>query len=246
MPTTLPTDSPGLGFERIELIPGSTYRDNSTVIVVPTRGQVHEPSLSAKFVQHFMGLIAPMNQKRAILFAAGHEVGRAYDEMVRVVLAHPQLSTWRFVLSVEDDTLVPADAHIRLLESIEAGPFDAVGGIYHTKGDVNMPMCFGDPEEFRRTGVLDFRPRDVVAALRAGHVVPANGLAMGCTLFRMSLFREIPPPWFVTVADVVDGNAKAMTQDLEFFEKAARAGKRAACDTRVRCGHMDTSTGTVY
>lgn len=238
--------SPGLGYERSQLLPGSTYRDNSTVIVVPTRGKPHEPSLSPKFVSAFLGLIAPMNQKRAVFFAAGHEVGRAYDEMIVAVLAHPQFSTWRYVLSIEDDMLIPPDAHIRLLESIEAGPFDAVGGMYFTKGEINMPMCYGDPEEFRRTGVLDFRPRDVVAALAAGHVVPCNGLAMGCTLYRLALFKEIPPPWFVTVSDVVDGGTKAMTQDLAFAEKACRAGKRFASDTRVKAGHLDVGTGNVY
>jgi hypothetical protein len=58
--------APGLGFERVDLLPGSTYRDNSTVIVIPTRGMIHHRVVAA-----WQGLIAPMNQKRAILFAAG-------------------------------------------------------------------------------------------------------------------------------------------------------------------------------
>lgn len=238
--------SVGLGFERIHLIPGSTYCDNSTIIVVPTRGLPHQPSLSAKWVQHFMSLLTPMNQKRAIFFASGHEVGRAYNEMIESILAHPEFSKWKYIFSIEDDNLVPIDAHIRLLESIEAGPFDAVGGLYFTKGDYNMVQCYGNPAEFAQTGVLDFRPRDIVSAIDAGQVVPCNGLAQGCTLYRMSLFRELPPPWFVTVSDVVGGAAKMMTQDLAFAERACRAGKRFACDTRVRVGHMDTSTGVVY
>lgn len=246
-PAPAKAPSPGLGFERVHLIAGSTYRDCSTVVVVPTRGLPHQPSISPKFLMHFQGMIAPMNQKRAVLFACGHEVGRAYDEMIAMVLRDPGLSSWKHVLTVEDDNLVPADAHVRLLETIEAGKYDAVSGIYFTKGDVNMPMAYGCPEEFRRTGVLDFRPRDVREALSAGQVMEVSGIAMGCALWRLDLFREVPPPWFVTVADVVPGQGpRIMTQDLSFCERATRVGKRFAVDMRVRVGHMDVQTGVVY
>jgi hypothetical protein len=232
----------GKGFERVEHIQGSTYKDSSTVIVIPTRGMI-----SHRVVQSWQGLISPMNQKRAILFASGHEVGKAYDEMIKNILASPELSKWKYVLTLEDDNLVPPDAHVRLLESIEAGGFDAVGGIYFTKGDLNMPMCYGDPEEYRKTGVLDFKPRDVRAALKGGHIVECNGLAMGCTLYRMDLFRQISAPWFVTVSDLVEGvGVQCFTQDLYFCQTAKKAGKRFACDTRVRVGHLDINTGEVF
>lgn len=104
----------GLGFERVELVSGSSYKDCSTVVIIPTRGQIDD-----KVVSRWLSLIAPMNQKRAILFARGHEVGRAYDELLTRILADPELSKWRYVLTLEDDNLPPPDAHIRLLESIE-------------------------------------------------------------------------------------------------------------------------------
>lgn len=232
----------GRGFDTMEILPGSTYRDNSTVVVIPTRGLIHY-----KVVQSLQGLLAPMNQKRAILFCPGDEVGHAYNRMVENVLANPELAKWKYVLTLEDDNLPPADAHIRLLEAIEAGPFDAVSGLYWTKGDYQMPMCYGDPEEFRRSGVLDFRPRQIVEAVKAGNVVECNGIAMGCSLYRMSLFREIKAPWFVSLADVVpDKGPQCFTQDLYFCERAKRAGKRFAVDCRVKVGHMDVSTGIVY
>jgi hypothetical protein len=74
-----------------------------------------------------------------------------------------------------------------------------------------------------------------------------NGIAMGCALWRMDLFRQIPKPWFVTVADYLpDRGLVSFTQDLYFCEKAVRAGKRFAVDFRVRVGHMDVDTGEVY
>jgi hypothetical protein len=233
----------GLGFERVQIIPGSTYLDNSTVVVVPGRDQmVHHRVVAA-----WQGLIAPMNQKRAFLFAMGHEVGKAYDSMIANILANPELAKWKYVLTLETDNLPPADAHIRMLETIEWGKYDAVSGIYFTKGDLNMPQAYGDPEEFKRTGVLDFKPRDVRQALAAGTVLEVNGIAMGCALWRMDLFREIPPPWFVTVADVVEGKGiLCFTQDLNFCAKAKHAGKRFSVDLRVRVGHLDVVSNVLY
>lgn len=236
------TQSSGLGFERVRLIDGSSYRDSSTVLVMPTRGMIHQKAVGA-----LHNLMSPMNQKRAILFAAGDEVGIAYNRMIETILADPNLSKWKYILTLEDDNLPPPDAHIRLLESIEAGPFDAVSGLYFTKGDFNMPMAYGDPGEYARTGVIDFRPRNVVQALADGTVMEVNGIAMGCALWRMDLFRELAGPWFVTVADVVpEKGPTACTQDLYFCDRAKRAGKRFAVDMRVKVGHMDINTGVVY
>ena len=37
------------------------------------------------------------------------------------------------MLTLEDDNLPPPDGLLRLYESIEAGPYDAVGGLYWTR-----------------------------------------------------------------------------------------------------------------
>ena len=150
-------------------------------------------------------------------------------------------------MTLEDDNLPPPDAHLRLLESMDFGNYDGVSGLYFTKGEVNMPMAYGNPDEYARTGVLDFRPRDVREAITAGQIMPVNGIAMGCALWKMSLFREIPAPWYVTVNDVVPGKGMvAMTQDLHFCERARRAGKRFAVDMRVKVGHLDPASGTIF
>jgi len=179
-----------------------------------------------------------MNQKRLLRLVTGAEVGDAYDEEVAMWLQHPDVSKWRYVLTLEDDNIPPPDAVKNLIEAIEAGPFDGVGGLYFTKGDLNMPQCYGDPQHFARTGELEFRPRDIVAAVRNGHIVPCNGIAMGCSLYRMSMFRELPRPWFRTTPN--------STQDLHFCANAVRAGKRFAVDCRVRVGHLDIASGVVY
>lgn len=233
----------GLGFERVQHVPGSTYSDSSTIIIVPSRDE----KFHHRVVNCWQNLISPMNQKRAFLYVIGDEVGKAYTNTIQQILADPNLSTWKYILTLESDNLPPPDAHIRLLESIEKFSLDAVSGIYFTKGDVNMPMAYGDPDTFRRTGVLDFKPLDIRSALTAGQVIEVNGIAMGCSLYRMDLFKQIQPPWFVTVADIVEGKGiQGFTQDLYFCEKAKRAGKRFGVDLRVRVGHMDFGSGIVY
>lgn len=228
------------GYERIEHVPKSSFRDTSMCIIIPTR----EPHLQIPFVQKLQSIMWPMNQRRYMFFVSGAEVGLAYDEQLKGILAHPELASCRYLLTLEDDMLIPGDAVLKLCESIEIGPFDAVGGMYFTKGDFNMPQIYGDPAEHARTGRLEFRPLDPTPALAAGNaIVECNGIAMGCSLYRMELFRQIPGPWFQTLNEYGVG---AMTQDLFFCRKAKLAGKRFAVDLRVRCGHVDWKTGEIY
>jgi hypothetical protein len=235
--------SDGIGYERAQLIPGSTYRDQSTVVIVPSR----ENTFHHFVVQSWMGLQTPMNQRRYWLFAIGDEVGHAYNNLVTEILKNPDLASAKYILTLESDNLPPGDAHLKLHESLVAGNYDAVGGLYWTKGDVNQPMCYGDPEHYKRTGQLEFQPRDVRAAVANGHVVECNGLAMGCTLYKMDLFKETPPPWFVTFQEVIpEKGAAAFTQDLWACKRWKEMGKRFACDTRVRVGHLDVATSTIY
>ena len=234
-------ESAGLGFERVGLQKGASYKDSSTIIIIPTRGTINH-----KVINSWINMIAPMNQKRAILFAVGDEVGIAYDTLIKQILADPNLSTWKYILTLEDDNIQPPDAHIRLLESIEEHKFDAVSGIYWTKGEVQRPMAYGDPVEYARTGVLTFEPLNIATALARGQIVEVNGIAMGCSLYRMELFKELPAPWFQTMADVTPTGIQAYTQDLFFCKNAKARGKRFAVDMRVRVGHLDINTNTVY
>jgi hypothetical protein len=187
--------------------------------------------IPARAVENWMGLMTPMNQKVVRLFVAGMEVGEAYNQAIRTILAHPDLSTWKYVLTLEEDNLPPPDGLLKLYEHID--DYAAVGGLYWTKGEGGQPMIYGEP-----TGLLNFRPQ--VPKVDAIH--ECNGLGMGFTLFRMDLFRELPDPWFRTVQewDPVKGG-KGYTQDLYFFENVRKAGHRVACDTRVKVGHLDAS-----
>lgn len=222
-----------LGAARDRLVQGGTYRDLSTVIVVPTRGLV-----PARVVQSWMALMLPMNQRCVRLFIENMEVGDAYNHAVNMILGHSELSKWKYMLTLEEDNLPPPDGLLKLYEAIHRSRYAAVGGLYWTKGPGGMPMCYGDPN-----GVLNFIPQ----IPRAEALHECNGLGMGFTLFKIDAFRKLEPPWFKTAQEYAPGKGTTMyTQDLYFFQRAREAGLRVACDTRVRVGHLDVDSGIVW
>jgi hypothetical protein len=210
-----------------------SYKDLSTIIICPTRGVI-----PAKIVQAWMGLMRPMNQKViGPLFAIGLEVGDAYNQLIQMILANPELSKWKYILTIEEDNAPPADGLLKLYESIEGKidghKYDVVQGIYWTKGEGGQPMIYGNPQEMPK----NFIPQMPIPET----VMPANGLGMGFNLWRLDLFKDknLRQPWFKTLQEVNQNGASAYTQDLYFFEDAGKNGYKFACDTRVKVGHYD-------
>lgn len=206
-----------------------TYRDLSTIIVCPTRGYI-----SARIVQSWQSLIRPMNQKVVgPIFMEGMEVGEAYNHVIKMVLENSELQNFKFLLTLEEDNAPPPDGLMKLYESIDE--YDAVGGLYWTKGETGQPMCYGDPQVMP----LNFIPQ----IPQPETITPCNGLGMGFTLFRLEMLRDKRfeyGEWFKTKQGVTpEGTAQVYTQDLWFFQKARELGYKFACDSRVRVGHYD-------
>ena len=210
-----------------------SYRDLSTVCVIPTRG-----TIDSRVVESWMGMMMPMNQAFTRVVIRGMEVGAAYNYAIELILNHPQLSKWKYVLTLEEDNLPPPDGLLKLYEHIDE--FSAVGGLYWTKGPEGQPMQYGTEE-----GILDFIPQMPLP----NAINPCNGLGMGFTLFRLDMFRDekIPKPWFQTLQTYSrESGGAASTQDLFFFGNARKAGHRVACDSRIKVGHYDAATNTVW
>ena len=211
---------------------GRTYTDLSTIWATPTR----KPPLY-RTISSWIGLQKPMNQQFiGPLFLEGDEVGIAYQKFFEMVLGHEELSKWKYILTVEEDNLPPQMGLMDLYESIEKG-YDCVGGLYWTKGECGQPMIYGDPNVFPR----NFRPQ----VPKTDELQHCNGLGMGFNLWRIESFKtklkDMPKPWFQTVQK----QGQQFTQDLKFFDEAAKYGFKVACDTRVKVGHIDNE-GTVW
>jgi hypothetical protein len=213
-----------------------SYRDLSTIIVCPTRGVI-----SARIVQNWQGLIRPMNQKViGPIFMEGMEVGEAYNGVIKMILENQELSKFKFLLTLEEDNAPPADGLMKLYESID--DYDAVGGLYWTKGEGGQPMCYGNPDSMP----LNFIPQ----VPQPDTITPCNGLGMGFTLFRMEMLKDKRfeyGSWFKTKQEVVPGQGVQMfTQDLWFFQHARDMGYKFACDARVKVGHYDAENQIMW
>lgn len=169
----------------------------------------------------------------------------------------------RFVWTVEHDNVQPTNAITGLMAAIYTCPdcgatisdlnewlcqnghkgYDAVSGLYFTKGVPPRPMAYGDPAN----GPEDFRPRSVQDAVRDKKVIEVNGIGMGCAVYRKDLFRKVSEPWFSTrQGNNLTGEGSG-TQDLVFCRKAKEeAGARFGVHCGVRVGHINLKTGVRY
>ena len=222
---------------RDRLIKGSTYKDLSTIIIVPTRGVI-----PAKVVQNWMSLMTPMNQKVIRIFMIGMEVGDAYNSAIEFIINNPDLSKWKYILTLEDDNMPAPDGLLKLYEAINTPPgYDVVSGLYWTKGESGQPMLYGNPNEIP----LNFIPQ----VPQTDTMQRCNGLGMGFNLFKIDIFKDpkLQRPFFKTLQEHKPGvGTKVYTQDLRFYEDAGRLGYRFACATSVKVGHYDYERDIVW
>jgi hypothetical protein len=217
--------------ERVEK--SKMYKDLSTIIICPTRGL-----FPTRIVQSWMKLLKPMNQLVAgPIFAESMQVDEAYNSLIEYILNNDYLKKFKYILTIEEDNMPPADGLLRLYESIDE--YDVVGGLYWSKSKEAFPMLFGDPDK----GLQDSKPLVPVP----NTVQRANALGMGFNLFKLDMFKHIDKPWFKTVetSNPAEGT-NVMTQDFYFYRKAGELGYKFACDNRVLVGHYSAKEDIVY
>lgn len=209
---------------------GGTWKRQRGVCLLPA-GR----TISTRVALSWRGLVTPPNQPWHFIAIEGEEVGLAYNRAIDGILAHPDLGTWEYILTVEHDNLAPGDGLIKLIQAMDEHPeFACISGLYWTKGEGGVPQIWGDPAD----PVLNFRPQPP----RAGELVECCGTGMGFALWRVAMFKQVPKPWFVTKC----GLGGVGTQDLAFWGEARKHGFRCAVDCGVLVGHLDLETGVVW
>lgn len=205
---------------------GATWKKQRVVVIMPAAN-----SIPTKVALSHWSLMFPPNQPVYRMIALGQEVGEAYCNALEEVLAHPELSTWEYVLTIEHDNIPPPDGLLQLIKRMDQHPeFSCIGGLYWTKGEEGVPQIWGDPAD----PVLNFRPQPP----RAGELQECCGTGMGFNLWRMETFKDqrLRKPWFKTIA----GAEGIGTQDLYFWGDARKHGHRCAIDNTVMVGHWDS------
>lgn len=209
------------------IVQGGSWKKQRVIVIIPAGAL-----MPTKAAMAIWSLAFPPNQAVHRIAALGMEVGQAYSDTIEQVLAHPELSQWEYILTVEHDNVPPWDGVVRLIEDMEQHPeFDCIGGLYWTKGEGGVPQIWGDPND----PVLNFRPQPP----RIGEIQECCGTGMGFNLWRMSLFKDerLRRPWFKTM-NGTEG-AGIGTQDLYFWSDARKYGHRCAIDNRIHVGHHD-------
>lgn len=235
------------------------YRPQGIAWVCPSRGQIH-----TSVVVSWLSLQWPPNHFRtSLIVAEGMEVGEAYNSLFGWTMDRKALrktlgkeygdavADSPFVFTSEEDNVLPSETIPILIKAIYACPecggevggddwvcedghhgYDAVSGLYFMKTNPPVPMAFGTPNGSRK---IDFKPNSIAKAIRYKKVQEVNGIAMGCALWRKSLFQKVSKPWFQTTPN--------FTQDLFFCKKAKIEAKaRFGVHAGLKVAHFNHLT----
>lgn len=214
------------------LLRGGSWKKQRVVVVLPAA-----ESIPAQVALSHWNLAFPPNNGVVRILAQGMEVGDAYSTAIEQILAHPELSQWEYLLTLEHDNMPPGDGVIALIAQMEAHPeFSCIGGLYFTKGEGGVAQIWGDPAD----PVVNFRPQ----VPKPGQLVECVGTGMGFNLWRLAMFKDarLRKPWFKTLA----GKEGCATQDLYAWGDFRKYGYRCAIDCAVTVGHFDSSTGIIW
>ena len=210
---------------RARLIKGGSWKKQRIAVVLPAADLI-----PAKVALSHWNLAFPPNNGVVRILAQGMEVGDAYTSAIEQILAHPDLSQWEYLLTIEHDNMPSGDGVLKLVEQMENHPeFACIGGLYFTKGEGGVAQIWGDAKD----PILNFRPQ---LPDPNGGLVECCGTGMGFNLFRLSMFKDtkLRKPWFKTQTE-----GGVSTQDLYFWADARKHGYRCAIDCSVKVGHYD-------
>jgi hypothetical protein len=202
----------------------SVWKKLDTIVLIPAGG-----TIPTKVVASWWNMYTAPNNQLFRMFAVGMEVGEAYSQAVENILAHPDLSKFKYLLTIEHDNIVPPDGLVKLQERMEAHPeYACIGGLYWTKGEGGVPQIWGDPKD----PMMNFRPQ----VPRPNELVECCGTGMGFNLFRLDMFKDqkLRKPWFKTQTE-----GGVATQDLYAWSDFRKNGYRCAIDCGVMVGHYD-------
>jgi hypothetical protein len=210
------------------IMEGGSWKKQRVIVIVPSAA-----TMPTKVAMAHWSLAFPPNQAAHRMLALGMEVGDAYSSAIESILAHPDLSQWEYILTIEADNMPPFDGLVKLLDDMEKHPeYACIGGLYFCKGPGGCAHIWGDV----RDPVVNFRPQPPDPN---GGLVECCGTSMGFNLWRMSMFKDtrLRRPWFKTL-NGSEGQGIG-TQDLYFWGDARKYGYRCAVDCSVKVGHHD-------
>jgi len=219
---------------------GGSWRKQRIVVILPAADLV-----PAKCALSWWNLAFPPNNGVVKIMALGDEVGVAYSTAIEGILAHPELSQWEYILTLEHDNAPPSDGVVKLVERMEQHPeFAWISSLYFTKG-MEIPRTDGTGTSGGGVAQIWGDINDPIPNYRPmpprtdGGLQECYGTGMGFAIWRLSMFKDdrLTRPWFKT-KNGKNGDGVG-TQDLVFAGDARKWGYRCAVDNSILTGHYD-------
>lgn len=166
-------------------------------------------------------------------FVRGYDCATARNKIVQLALDR----NVDYVLMVDNDTILPKDALVNLLDS----PVDVCLGYYvhrnpSNRYDGRLNICklgwFNYPAESQYTAA---EMKQLLADQRTKFKIHGGG--MGCALIKTDVFRRISYPYYDWV-NYPDDNRGMLSEDLYFCEQCRVEQIPIYSDARVGCGHI--------
>lgn len=194
------------------------------VIAVPTFENIYPDTFKS-----IWDLKKPEGAQVDFIYVRGYDCARARNNIVDEAKKRKA----DYVLMIDNDTVVPQDALINLLEDDK----EVILGYYAHRvfnntydgrtnacklGEFNYTKQYTGPElkEFRNAGQ---------------NVLQIHGGGLGCALIKMTVFDKIDFPYF----DWTNyQNNYVLSEDLFFDENLRKHGIPIYVDCRVECGHI--------
>lgn len=186
------------------------------LVAVPTESKAEQglPCLD--------NIVKPNGVAIKIYNSWGKKIDDSYNHIVETALN----DNADYIVMVEDDTFPPDDAIVKLMELLKINPRSAVGAWYPMKDKSKQGVHIVLKDDKRQQLGVDDKVHEVYT------------LAMGCSIFPVEMFRDIPYPWFKTTEN--------LRQDSFFSQLAREHGWKLLVDTSIRCKHIDRITKEVF
>jgi glycosyltransferase involved in cell wall biosynthesis len=129
-----------------------------------------------------------------------------------------------YIFFVDHDNILPPNTLIKLLEF----NVPVVGSLYFERKYPHLPLVYTFEQDFQTVRVEYTYPKGLVRC---------DVIGLGCSLFKMEVFKSMPEPWFCyNYKDRVWG-----TEDIAFFHKLKDMGVAVFIDTINTVGHLSNN-----
>lgn len=197
------------------------------MICQPRRIQDETPAQIFHGENNALGFLGFYSYKYAAVY------GQPVDVARNMLLNAAIESGAEYALFVGEDTVLPADAFIRLEELAIANPDAVVSGVYYFKTGGPMVII----EENGRKKLADVTPGRII---ENPALIGLDAMLIPTRILK-ALKDEDPECPFACVVSVPD--EPFMGEDEFFLSRLYLNGFRVLVDTNIQCLHMDLATG---